>query len=500
MNEADARRLLLVRAVETEDAAEALLTRDDRRHATEAARAQLAGAGAGGRAAAESFLARRAAFALERLEPRYPAVGTALRRARWPGWIGWLLPLAALLLGLATNEIDSGKRLNLIAFPLLGMLAWNAAVYALLLAGALRRLLRRGGAARPNPAARLLERWAGPAERAPGAQPALAAALARFARDWVRQSSRLTYARASRTLHVAAAALAAGVLLGMYARALGIEYRAGWESTFIDTGALHRLLGLALGPASALTGIALPGPDQLAALRWSAGPGENAARWIHLHAVTACLFIIGPRLALAAWHALAALRLGRRFPVPGREDFYIRRLLRSAEGQGSLVRILPYAFHPPQAHARKLERLLADLLGDKARIAIEPPVAYGEEDEWLAAAASAPQDEADQWIAWFNLASTPEAENHGAFAAGLAARSGGAGLALLLDESAYRARLAGQSGAEGRLAARRSAWTAMLGQAGLAPLSLDLEADEPAALARALEAALLDSARQGVRR
>jgi hypothetical protein len=377
------------------------------------------------------------------------------------------------------------------------MLAWNAAVYALLLAGALRRAFFRGGApARPNPAARLLERWAQPGERVSGAQPALAAALGRFARDWVRFSSRLTYARASRTLHVAAAALAAGVLLGMYLRALGIEYRAGWESTFVGAETLHRLLALALGPASALTGIALPGPEQLQALRWSAGPGENAARWIHLHATTAALFIIGPRLALAAWHAVRALRLGRRFPVPGREDFYIRRLLRNAEGQGSLVRIVPYAFHPPLATTRKLERLLADLLGDKARIVFDPPVGYGEEDEWLAAAGPE-REEADQWVALFNLASTPEAENHGAFAAGLAAGSGGAGLAVLLDESAYRARLAGQGGAEGRLAARRSAWAAMLGAAGLAPLSLDLEEGEPTALARTLEAALVESTRQG---
>jgi hypothetical protein len=48
----------------------------------------------------------------------------------------------ALLLGVATNEIGGGGRLNIIAFPLMGMLAWNLAVYGLLLAAWVRRLGR----------------------------------------------------------------------------------------------------------------------------------------------------------------------------------------------------------------------------------------------------------------------------------------------------------------------------------------------------------------------
>ena len=48
--------------------------------------------------------------------------------------------LLALLAGLASNAVD-GERLNIVAFPLLGMLVWNVAVYLSLLAASVRRLM-----------------------------------------------------------------------------------------------------------------------------------------------------------------------------------------------------------------------------------------------------------------------------------------------------------------------------------------------------------------------
>ena len=497
MNEDAARKLLLVRAVEGADISESLLTREDRRHATEAALAQGPAPQAGGSAArrqGEAFLARRAAFAYERLASRYPAVAQACRRAHWPAWLDWALPLAALLLGIATNEIDSGKRLSIIAFPLLGMLAWNLAVYVLLLVRALagvgrRRPRRAGGILRP------LVAWlARPGERG-AAQPSLGDALRGFTSDWLSHSAPLTYSRTSRVLHVSAAALAAGVILGMYLRALGIEYRAGWESTFVGAGTLHAVLQTMLGPASALTDIPVPDVRHVEALRWSdSSRGENAGPWIHLFATTALLFIVAPRLAMAAWHVARAARLRRRFPVPGSEDFYVRRLLRAARGGGSMVRVLPYSFHPGERGQRHLQRALGELLGEKTQVRIDPPVAYGEEDDWLAATAGE-SEAADHLLLLFNLASTPEAENHGALVSGVARRAlaGGAAPAILLDASAYRQRLAGQSGADARLLARYQAWQAMLAGSGLAPLMLDLESEEPAALARLLEPALVQA-------
>lgn len=482
MNEEEARRLLLVRAVESEDGAEALLTREDRQQASAAA--------LGGDRGDEGFLVRRAQFAFARLETRFPQVGRADRAARWPGWIDWAMPAAALVLGVLGNELDSGNRLNIIAFPLAGMIAWNLAVYLLLAIGGLRRLAG-GSTAKRGFIARLIERVAAPRTGSSG-QP-IGRALARFAADWTHYAGRLNRARVRRVLHLSAAALAAGVLLGMYGRALAIEYRAGWESTFIGAGTLHDLLSLVLAPASALTGIALPGPDRLEALRWSNGIGENAGPWIHLYAVTAILFIIGPRLALAALATARAARQRRRMPAPGPEDFYIRRLLRGARGGGASVRIVPYSNHPDADAQRRLRSLLTRALGEGTEAAFDPPIPYGGEDEWLGAAQLG--GEIDHLIILFGLSATPEAENHGALVAGvkrrLAAQRSGAGLAVLLDETSYRQRLGGQAGADDRLRARRLAWERMLADAQVAPLAIDLAEADEAALAARLESALI---------
>jgi len=498
LNEDDARRLLMVRAVESEDQAGALLTREDRQRADDAGLAGRRAASATGDRADAQFLARRAAFAFGRLATRFPAIDRAYRATRWPAWLNWVLPLGALATGMFANEIDSGQRLNIIAFPLLGMLLWNFAVYGLLAAGAIGRLMPgRADGERPGLVARMVARLTGIA-RGPvdGHQP-IGRALVRFALDWSRHARALTWHRASRTLHLSAAALAAGVLLGMYLRALGIEYRAGWESTFIGTGTLHWLLGLVLGPASALTGIPLPAPEHLAALRWSArGGGENAGPWIHLYAATALLFIVAPRLLLAGWSAAAALTISRRFPVPGREDFYVRRLLRSAQGSSAEVRIIPYSFHPPEPVRAALQHLLTAVLGDATRTTIATPIDYGAEDAWLAGAD--PGADVDHILLLFNLAATPEAETHGAMVAGLerliAERRSGATMTVVLDESAYARRLGGQAGADARIESRRLAWQRVLAQHGVKPLAIDLESDVDAALVRRFEGGLLRSA------
>jgi hypothetical protein len=366
------------------------------------------------------------------------------------------------------------------------------AVYALLALGTLRRIPPGRRERRPHPLTGLVQRIAGPARAAAAAQQPLGSALGRFVRDWLSWSGPLTYARSARVLHLSAAAIAAGLLIGMYWRALGTEYRAGWESTLLGAQAVHGLVHLMLWPASLVTGIALPDLARVEALRWGAGsPGENAGPWLHLYAATALLFIIGPRLVLAGWNALRAARLKARFPIPGQDDFYVRRLVRSVRGGGSVVRIIPYSFHPPERTQRQLQRLLADVLGEKTRVMPEPPIAYGGEDEWLAKLDLGDGD-ADHLVVLFNLSATPEAENHGALVAGIRQRiakaRSGAGLTILLDESAMRQRLG--DGAETRLESRRAAWEAMLRQHHAAPVSLNLEA-EPATLARPLEAALL---------
>ncbi len=493
MNEGEARDFLLVRAVEIEDRDQQLLTREDR------AQADVAARGNDSKEDQRHWLARRATFAATRLQTRHPRIGDVLRYARWPRWMGWAVPLAALILGLLSNEIGSGKRMNIIAFPLVGMFAWNFAVYLWIALHGLLRMTRRDAA--PGLLARLVGRLGESARRRLEHQDAMGRALAGFLGEWTQASAKLTAFRAARTLHLGAAMFAVGVIGGLYLRALGIEYRAGWESTFLKAPSVHALVSALLGPASAFTGVALPDAAHIATLNWNRGSnGENAAPWIHLYAATAFLFVIAPRLALALWNGVRGLAFARNFPVPGREDFYVRRLLRSASGGAGVVRVTPYAYRPSEAVLQRLTRLIRAAFGDATRIEMDGAVDYGAEESWLAGADFS--SEADHHLLLFNLASTPEAENHGEFAREiakrLAAAKTGTSVVALLDESAYRQRLG--SGQEDRVTTRRSAWEDMLTGSALTLLSVDLEGEDEARLVPRLEAALARDAAMGGKR
>jgi hypothetical protein len=407
-------------------------------------------------------------------------------------WLVALLPVAALVLGAVGSGLGTQRAINILAFPLLGMLAWNLFVYLLLAVEAMRRHAGRPAPAHPlrRLAQVLLQPASAGASRRPrGEDVVLAAGLARFARDLVSFGAPLAAARAARLLHLCAAMLAIGTVAGMYLRGLAFAYLAGWESTFLDAQAVESLLGLILGPASLLTGIPLPDAVRLEQVRWGPGqPGENAAPWIHLYATTALLFIVLPRLAMALVAQRREMQLRRHFPMPDRSDPYLRRLLEARQGKGESARILAYSYHVSDSARDALFAWVRRVLGESAEAEQPEFIAYGGEDEVLERASSAVQ--ADHLIVVFNMASTPEEENHGVLVRGLL-RLAGQGkaarrIAVLVDESPYRGRLAGEAGAAERLAQRRAAWGEVLH--GLTWETVDLTAPEayagPTPLAR----------------
>ena len=154
---------------------------------------------------------------------------------------------------------------------------------------------------------------------------------------------------------------------------------------------------------------------------------------------------------------------------------------------------MPYGFTPSTTARERLERLLGAALGERVRVQVDQPVPYGAEESWIGAnGSSLPQ--ADQLILLFSLASTPEAENHGAFAQLVRDRlTGGTGLTLLIDDSAFRERLRGQASAQRRLDERLGAWRQVLLATGIEPVVVGLELGEEEVSARTLEKALLRS-------
>ncbi len=414
--------MLLIRAVELTDRDGLLLPQATRDRCTaEAAPPELQGGTDRGRreeitSTQEAFLAHRAALLSSELRQRvsgWPGVEAG------PGGLAWLLPallVAAFAAGLLLYRIAPDQRINLLAFPLLGLVAWNLVVYSAI---AVRAFMRR---ARPGPGATALAGFLGRVgrlDRSPGRSGdpqsiAVGKAVSRFLQDWLPLQAPLALARAKIALHCSALLVATGAMAGLVFRGIYLEYLAGWESTFLDAGGVHAILSVVLGPATWITGIPLPDVQGVEELRFRPGfAGENAGRWIWLYAVATGLYVGLPRLLLVAVALVEERRLVRRFYRPSLRDPYLRRLLQPTRGAGEVAAIVWYGVQPDAGLRSRVRERLLDLLGGRVRLEFLDPVAYGEEASALPGLDQ--RDPREYLVVVFSLAATPEEEVQGEF-------------------------------------------------------------------------------------
>lgn len=485
MREDAALQVLLVEAFEGADPDGHLLTRDER------TRADLDARASGGGDPARTLVARAGILA-RLLVARVPALRAALRAPRFPVGVAPALILVAGLLGVLSNVLGPERRINILFLPLLAVFWWNLAVYVALAASAGARALGMSllGHRQEDPAgeerSRGLLTWMAerPWRRAAGATGETAAivssGLGAYARAWRRATAPLWGARVRLLLHLGAAALAAGMLLGMYLRGVVFEYRATWESTFLGARELHGLLATILGPAAAVLGRPLPDAEALALIR--APLAGDAALWIHLYAGTTGLFVIAPRTVLALLAARRARRLAADLPVDIGTP-YFRRLLAADLGETTRVEAIPYSLRVDAGGAATLTRALHDLAGHHARVRIHAAVEYGADPEELLREAAGPPPDgpavAERWmVVAFGLAQSPEPEVHGEYIRRLrgwvAQAPAARRLLVMVDASGFRRRLAASGVEAERAEERRRAWDRMLRGVGLQAVHLDL--------------------------
>jgi hypothetical protein len=259
--------------------------------------------------------------------------------------------------------------------------------------------------------------------------------------------------------------LALGLIGGLYLRGLVLDYRVGWQSTFVDAATAHGLLATLHAPASLHTGIAVPDVDGIRALRVEPGvaaPSASAAPRIQLYAVQLLWLVLLPRLALAAWAARRARALAGHFVLP-LDDPYYQRLRVEQHGGALQIAVWPYALHADAAAQRGLRTVLAEAFGAAAQVTLEPTVEFGAEDDWRGTATPGALA-----VALFDLAATPEAENHGRFLQRLAAdRVAAPG--MLVDEAGFKRRFD-----QKRVQSRRQAWSELGRQFGVVAVFVDL--------------------------
>jgi hypothetical protein len=453
----DARALLLVEAVEETDPEGVLLSLPAREAASRRAFDQTPGAADDG-----ARLKARAEILRDDLLHGAPAMGRLLEPAPAPKLLVGCVLAAAAASGALSNLFGPDRHVSVLAFPLAGVLGWNLAVYAVIAVGRARQLARVFRRADLAPR-RLgsLGRWLARAYMAgrtrnlgASLQSAVAADSARrFQELWLRAAAPLGAARARVVLHLAAAAVALGAIVGMYASGIAFEYRATWESTWLEATAVQGYLDTVLGPAASLLGAPVP---PVAPIRGPAGEG-SARPWIHLWGLTLGLFVLIPRTVLASLEWIAAARLSRRLPVVI-DDGYARRVLASGRGAATEVRIVHYSCRPDEDAHGQIQAAIREQAGARAVIRAAARLEYGDGAESVDLPARTP--EVGLVAVVFSLAQTPEREVHGEFLGRLRERLEAAGwqLMVVLGSAAYRRNV----GSDDRVRERQATWHRLL--------------------------------------
>lgn len=335
----DARRVLWLRALEQHGPA---ATGGDDERAWATARAAEADA-----PTAAGFLIDRARHASARRSEAAPPPQSPLMSLGRTGST-WLAAAVGLACGALADQVGSSQHVHVLLAPGWALLLWNLLLAAGWLVAWLCRRLRRAQPAAPA-LVRPAERWLALAVSRWGGAGTSAVAAA-FARDWQRASSPLVAPRVGAALHAAAAGLALGVVLSLYARGLVTDYRVGWQSTFLDAAAVQAFVNVLLAPASALSGIAVP---EVASLRVAAGqaPQGLAAPWLHLQALTLLLWVVLPRAALAFACSLRAHGRAQALQLPLHEAYFQQLLADWPAGQRRPIALALLAAEGQAAHA-----------------------------------------------------------------------------------------------------------------------------------------------------
>jgi hypothetical protein len=446
MNEQVARDVVLVRAIETADQKREILSEDDRNYASRSAKelAQWQASESKSAVTADHFLQQRSEQILKRLAERTPAFAAFARRRGGFKAFSVALPVIGLILGAGADRIADPHRVDLLSAPLLAIIAWNLLVYLILLFWLFVPAKKTGWAS-----ASLMRRLSTGRTALPRKLPhTLSAALAQFTVEWTELSYPLTRARLSRTIHLSAAMFALGAMLSLYARGFLSQYQAGWESTFLGAAQVHAILSLLFAPAVLL--FHLPGFSiaDVEALRFTqtASPAGGAL-WVHLYAATLFLLVVLPRLLLAAVAHWQARRRANHFPLDLEQPYFRKLGNKAGTTAPGMLRVLPYSFTLDEARDKGLSTVAAMLLGEQARVMLRPSSAYGEEPDEVLGEASLNDPAVSMTAVLFNLAATPEKENHGAFLDYLV-RGSGRPITVLIDESGFLERLGTRAAAE----------------------------------------------------
>ncbi len=412
-----------------------------------------------------------------------------LAGAGLPRAVAIVVPVAAFGFGLASLQFGEQRAVNLLALPLVLLLAWNALVYLWLVVLLVRRVgcaPRRSGFAAGVIAGsggrQALGRLRRERDDSSGAWHD-AITYARRAVDGWRDSfaeiaGPLLHWRLAGLLHFTAALWAIGAIAGLYHQGWSRSYHAYWESTLLDAGSARVWFGALFSPASSVCGLPLP-LGELSSLQGLPEPAAEATPtalpWFNLYAATLGLFIVAPRLLLAgtSWIAFRwQVRRAIRAPLL---RAYFADVRRGASDGAEVRRWIVAASEPaadlPPGTVELLERWgAARELFDQVELRLPPPApgpASGREQ----------REQVDAVL--FGAERTPDDAVRAELAAlRESAGGGGAMRVVFLHAARFLQRFAGLPAAADRWRDRQAAWREAVGGE---PLALVIIGEPPAA-------------------
>ncbi len=460
------RRILAIQAIEQSDSEGEILSDSDLKDSAAIAGAPLPSSAK--ESEIESFLSERAELLQIRALNRHPKtsqwVQEDAKRHRFGFAAIGLLVLAGIV-GFFSNELGPDKRINILSFPLLGIIGWSLIV-------SLREiflLFRSRESLASEGCSDAIFRWLRPlpprntAVESPDSPPQLDAAHALFFRRWTKLTLPTTFTKTKALLHAVAIVLALSAVGGMYLKGLANEYRAVWESTFFADGeSLLPFLKVVLGPATSLLGDELPTSAALDSLHWQSAknevPGENAARWIHWYALTIGIYVILPRLFFFGFWRLRDRNFHKTLPYRSISPCYFDRLLAISSGTARKFHLVPYEITVEEGRRRLIEKRLETHLEGPVDLYFEEGIRFGEEEE----IPSLEVPDSTTIVPFLNFSSTPEKETHLELIHALEKKSKTPIPFLILDATEFDRKSEGLRDSKDRRTDRENAWQHLL--------------------------------------
>ena len=212
------------------------------------------------------------------------------------------------------------------------------------------------------------------------------------------------------------------------------------------------------------------------------GAKMDAEQWIHLFAGTIAVYVIIPRLFLAASAFIRARKsegtvslkenswpeyigkLRDAAHIPGGPEAEEAPLAGGVKKEASVVQAVSAGVVPEGKVREAVRRFVADTWGGDKLVDFLDPVEYGGEDEFLEGVLDTPSDT----LFIFPLSTTPEEEIQGFLVEeiGKKCKAEGVRHIILLESGGFRERLGSLPEFERRWSQRQAAWRRVLGGKG----------------------------------